>query len=162
MQSTFNVPKHGHKLLDEIELIARTNQQILRSLGQNETLSPTVKKSMENLSILLKYTSEVRNIIEHMDGKYRSLFKNLLKRHIAEVAFFKHDNVAQPVEDLAVKNIEEDERELEDAQHILKEFEDSLGIVNRGPALRITREELPFHVYPTTEYYLNYNDYPQY
>jgi hypothetical protein len=162
MQSTFNVPKHGHELLDEIELIARNNQQVLRSLEQNEKFSPKVRESMESLSILLNNTRAVGNIIEHMDGEYRSLFKNLLKRHREEVAFFRHANLAQPVEDLAVKNIEEDDRELEETQHILKEFENRLGIVNSGPVQRITHNKLPYHGYPTTEYYLNYNDYPQY
>ena len=56
MQSTFNVPKHGHKLLDEIEQIAKKNQQILRSLEQNEKFSAIAKQSFDNLSILLNNT----------------------------------------------------------------------------------------------------------
>ncbi len=92
-----------------------------------------------------------------MDGEYRSLFKNLLEnyieRHRAEVAFFKRAKATRSVQDVAVRTLGEDEKELEAMQHFLKEWEDN----GHMPTTKAY-----YHGYPTTEYYLNYNNYPQY
>jgi hypothetical protein len=157
MESTFHIAEHGRELLYNIEKIAKEIQQILRSLGQNEHFSKKAQDSFNELSILLKNTQDVANIIEHMDGEYRSLFKNLLEnlieRHRAEVASFKHANVARSVQDLAKKTLDEDERELKAMEHFIKKWEDN------G---RMPTTQAYYRGYPTTEYYLNYNDYPQY
>ncbi len=154
MASTFNESAHGHALLDEIGSIATDLQLVLRVLKRDETFSVKVNGSIDRLSMLLHKLENARDVFNDVEGRYKSYFRDLLKRHRDEVALLKSAKAMPQAVVSASRTLAEDEKEWGTLQAEIIRMERDLG--------RNGYPTSPHHGYPTTKYYLNYNNYPQY